>query len=292
MIEKREIDDCRVPSEILVDDLARLKSLDHPAVQQLLEYYIDADKMYLITDMAQGSDLMRLLKRRHETHKYPSEKWVRQIFVQVCEGIAYVHMKGVMHRSLALHNILLSKVEPPEPVVIDAGFAELFIPPFRPNEPRKRSPDPEASHALWSTTPPEGYCSYKCDVWALGCCLYALLCRRPEKMKTEDWQQEGPLEEVFFPYPFDAPAERTFEDLEKFHLQQLRGPDWNNSRGEVIVKDLMQYMLRFDETARPTMQRVLRHQWFKGLPEMVAISQRGVPNLTRASQAWDWVNMQ
>ena len=71
-------------------------------------------------------------------------------------------------------------------MVIDVGLAELF--PVAEAE-SFRSADPAGTLATMAPEVVRGSFNAKCDVWSLGCCLYALLCHQP--LRLEDHKGEG-----------------------------------------------------------------------------------------------------
>lgn len=163
------------PLKLIMEEIDKLRTLDHPAVLRLFEYCADERNLYLITDMLPGGDLLDAVEGSHNKKKYLEEPWVRDVFRQVSEGVAYCHAKGIMHKDLKLENIMLASVDPPEAVVIDVGLAELF--PVSEAD-SFRSADPAGTLATMAPEVVRGSFNAKCDVWSLGCCLYALLCHR------------------------------------------------------------------------------------------------------------------
>lgn len=255
-IDKRSAISDGCPLEQVTQEIERLRTLDHPTILRLLEYYVDDERFHLVTDMLCGGNLLEVLTDAHLRRSPPDEEWVRNLFVQVCEGINYTHGKGVMHRDLKLDNILLGSANPPEPVIIDVGFAELF--------PSAEADTFRSAHIAGtiSTMAPEvinRHYTYKCDVWSLGCCLYALLCQRPTVFRSPDGSFE------VYPYPFTPPEDRSPAEMEAHVQRQCSGPDWGNCRSGAVSQDLIGQMLTFAMEERPTMQTVLAHEWLRDL---------------------------
>merc|ERR1712186_257992 len=115
--------------------------------------------------------------------------------VQVCEGIAYIHAKGVMHRSLSIDSVVLCTTSPPEPLVVDSGIAAL-------STSNKAKGIPLIPfNACIATQAPEvlrGLCTYSSDVWSLGCCLFAVICRTMPSAKPSGARSAVEV----LPYPF------------------------------------------------------------------------------------------
>merc|ERR1719414_1719833 len=111
-----------------MEEVDKLKTLDHPNLLRLFEYFVDDQALYLVTDLMAGGVLLDAIVQSHMKGQPLAEQWSKRVFLDMCEGIACAHAKGVMHKDLKLDNVMLSSVEHPNAVVIDVGFAELFPP--------------------------------------------------------------------------------------------------------------------------------------------------------------------
>lgn len=258
------------PLTLIMEEIDKLKSLDHPAVLRLFEYYADAKALYLITDLLQGGDLLEAVESAYAKRKPLAEPWVRDVFRQVCEGVAYCHAKGVMHKDLKLENIMLCSFEPPEAVVIDVGLAELF-PPSQAES--FKSADAAGTLATMAPEVIKGSFASKCDVWSLGCCLFALLCQRPRRLldtaalaeKGELKDDEGPPDDCYYDYfyPYRPPDNETRSELKAYLERQKRGPDLARLVCSAACDDLIELMLTFEAQSRPALTKVLTHKWLR-----------------------------
>jgi len=254
VVDKQHAIDSGLPLKVVMEEIDKLKTLDHPALLRLFEYFVDDQSLYLVTDLLSGGVLLDVIVESHLKGQPLAELWIRKVFLEMCEGISYAHAKGVMHKDLKLDNIMLCSVEPPKAVVIDVGFAELFPPG-----------DADSFHSsvtsgTLSIMAPEvikGSFTYKCDVWSLGCCLYGLLCRRPDAFKKPNGSME------VHPYPFRPPGGRSQAEMQAFLKQQSEGPSLSLVRGGHEVRDLLRSMLTFEDRQRPRMRQVLAHAWFR-----------------------------
>ncbi|CAJ1458064.1 unnamed protein product, partial [Effrenium voratum] len=241
-------------------EIDKLRTLDHPAVLRLFEYCADERNLYLITDLLPGGDLLDAVEGSYNKKRYLQEPWVRDVFRQVSEGVAYCHAKGVMHKDLKLENIMLASFDPPEAVVIDVGLAELF--PVSEAD-SFRSADPAGTLATMAPEVIRGSFNAKCDVWSLGCCLYALLCRRPLRLE-DNVRGEGGKDTVelydYF-YPFTPPPDESRQELKAYLVRQKEGPDFSRLQCSDEAKDLLAQLLIFDRDPRPPMRQVLSHHW-------------------------------
>lgn len=246
-----------LPPKVVMEEIDKLKALDHPAVLRLFEYYVDSQDLHLITDHLQGGELCKAVEDAHKNDQPLEENWIRSIFYQVCEGVAYCHGKGVMHRDLKLENIMLNTLDPPEAIIIDVGLAELF-PPNRADSHRSSAPTGSiptmAPEVLMQSS------TYKCDVWSLGCCLFGMVCKTPIWFK----RSSGDLEA--YPYPFSPPQDDSRPQLEEYLRRQKAGPDLSNTwckREAPSARDLISRMLTFSVEVRPNMKQVLMHPWLR-----------------------------
>lgn len=246
------------PMALLQLEVDILASLDHPHIVRLYEYYQDSANIYLIMGLCKGGELLDVVTERAQQRKPIPEALIARIFDQVLEAIAYCHAKGVMHKDLKFENIMLrtkltdaTAVENVHAVIIDMGLAELF---GKQHGKGLRSTDIAGT---LSTMAPEvlvGDFSYKCDVWSLGCIMFALFNAKPPLV------QDHSGHEVVFMYPF--PPQRTVKDM--VHVQEA-GPhmelisDYCGPEVLAIIGD----MLTFDEAHRPSAADCLTKQWFQ-----------------------------
>jgi len=241
-----------MPADIVMEEIDRLKRLDHPAILRLFEYYVGEKSFHLVMDLLPQGDLLQALVERHWARSPWDESWIADIFRQMCEGIAYAHAKGVMHKDVKLDNVMLCSVNPPQAVVIDVGLAEIFPP----NE--ASSFRSEIRAGCKGTMAPEVLMenfSCKCDVWSLGCCLYGLFVKKPIAFRKPN----APLE--VFPYPFSPPVDDTTDGTKELLRSQREGANLEKCRGSEDCHDLIRLMLTYDDASRPSMREVLEHAW-------------------------------
>jgi len=245
---------CKQPTYMA--EIDKLRTLDHPSVLRLFEFFVQPESIYLITDHLPGGNLMAAVERAHVSAEILEEHWVCDVFRQVCEGAAYCHAKGVMHKDLKLENVVLCTFEPPEAVIIDVGLAELF-----PAE--DHSSDRAGTISTMAPEVIRGRFTAKCDVWSLGCCLYAMLNCKP-------WRAPGKVPGKTFCdfYPFSPPRGKSAQELHAYTERQKFGPDMARLGGGRMAKELIQELLSFEDAERPAMQMVLRHPWLCRSKEM------------------------
>lgn len=266
-VDKHKAVNSGSPVDLVMEEVDKLRLLDHPAVLRLFEYFVDEDMINLVTDLLPGGDLLAVVEGAQELEKPLPEVWVSDVFRQTCEGVAYIHAKGIMHKDLKLENIMLCNVDPPEAVIIDVGLAELFPP----NE-AETFHSAQAAGTL-ATMAPEvimGSFACKCDVWSLGCCLFALLCRRPWTILDTVQGAEGQQTVMarLYPYPFLPPeggSKPSREQLEEHLARQRQGPNLTPLDGAASpgAEDIISVLLTYEEQARPSARQVLSHPWLR-----------------------------
>lgn len=146
----------------------------------------------------------------------------------------YLHSFGIVHRDLKLENIMMSETgDKAAPKIVDFGLSKII----GPNE-TATEPFGTLGYVAPEVLKKQPY-SFSCDVWSIGCILYALL--------------SGSL-------PFDHNDQKelmkmTMEDTLKFDLSV-----WD--RVTPSCKQLITDLLRKTPSQRITMDETVKHPWF------------------------------
>ena len=229
--------------EMLEQEIKNLRSLDHPNIIKVIEYYDDPNNIYIVMENADGGELLKVVEDNFKSGRYVNERWAMEVFHQVLEAISYCHSRGVMHKDLKAENImLLDSINPggaPHVVVIDFGLAEMFDDPSRRSRIVSGSPMSMAPEVWGSAVNKSVSIGYKCDIYSLGCVIFHVL--------TGD-------------FPIMAKTNEPSDWLRKIKL----GPNWTqleHCSSEAI--DLVKKMMNIDERLRPSARECLQHPWFK-----------------------------
>lgn len=82
----------------------------HPNIITLHEYFLVADReeMFLIMDYCDGGDLATYIDERRNPLA-GDDRRMREIILQICGAVDFIHSKGVFHKDLKPQNILISR---------------------------------------------------------------------------------------------------------------------------------------------------------------------------------------
>jgi hypothetical protein len=162
------------------DEIRSLVTLEHRGIARIYDGGIFTDPEcqedipFLAMELVRGTPLMAYV----EEYKGPLGLTKRlELFLRVCEAVAYAHHQGILHRDLKPTNILVDSTG--EPHIIDFGLAHAYDASRTRTRterlagtPAYMSPE-QASDAFGPVTPAS-------DVYALGVILYELVAgRRP-----------------------------------------------------------------------------------------------------------------
>lgn len=172
----------RNPLEEAYREIGILQSLNHPNIIQLVEVVDkpDDDNIYIVFELLDQA-LMDL-----PTECPFSEDEARKFFMEILQGVEYMHLNKIVHRDLKPDNMLLSKKGVVK--IADFGFAnQLELDDNDADDSESESPDVNcnevsAVHGTPAFTPPEclrqrkhSVCAFPLDLWSLGITLYALV---------------------------------------------------------------------------------------------------------------------
>ena len=184
---------------------ARVTSqLQHPATVPVYELGRDMEgQMYFTMKRVQGVTLRSILEqvagRNPDFERdYPLDQLL-DIFIQVCQAVAYAHAQGVIHRDLKPANIIIGEFN--EVILLDWGLAKVFDEPDEFMDPTDTHPQAPEAGDLGLTRAGKRYgtplymspeqamgntdVDERCDIYLLGSILYEIL-----SLKTLVWGDE------------------------------------------------------------------------------------------------------
>jgi MAP kinase interacting serine/threonine kinase len=231
----------------------------HTNIIQLLEYFEESDKFYLVFEKAEGGPLLaHIQKRVHFTENEAS-----QIVKNLAEALKFMHQRGIAHRDLKPENILCHSDSQLCPVKIcdfDLGSGVIFSHSSSPvSTPELLTPvgsaefmAPELVDALKGEAT-----SYdkRCDLWSLGVIIYILLCGYPPFYgccgSDCGWERGEFCESC---------QDQLFVSIQD-GLYDFPEREWSGVSDE--AKDLIRHLLVKDASQRYTAEMVLSHPWVK-----------------------------
>ncbi|VDM54383.1 unnamed protein product [Angiostrongylus costaricensis] len=212
------------------------RSLSHPHVVQLYNFFEDNDNVYITLELCARRSLMELHKRRRSV----TEPEARYFTHQVCLAVEYLHEKNVIHRDLKLGNLFLNG-----DLQVKIGDFGLATTVDMDGE-RKKTLCGTPNYIAPEVLDKKGH-SFEVDIWAIGCILYTLLFGRP---------------------PFETKSLK--ETYSRIKMNQYRLP---STAGQTVTH-LIQNLLAPDPAKRPTVKQVLAHDFFRSgfMPTRLPIS--------------------
>ncbi|XP_011494779.1 PREDICTED: MAP kinase-interacting serine/threonine-protein kinase 1 [Ceratosolen solmsi marchali] len=156
----------------------------HPNIIQLIEFFEDDERFYLVFEKVNGGQLLNRIEER----VHFSEREASEIISDIASALKFLHKKGIAHRDLKPENILCVYPDKLTPVKIcdfDLGsgikFNNTASSPLA--TPQLLTPvgsaefmAPEVVEAFIGEA---NYYDKRCDLWSLGVIMYILLCGYP-----------------------------------------------------------------------------------------------------------------
>lgn len=152
---------------------ARLTALAHPAIPAVLDYFVEDNCAYLVTDFVEGRDLEELLYDP-EVEFTPAQvvKWG----IELCDALHYLHTRfpePLIFRDLKPANLIVN----PQGRIWLVDLDTIAHPSDVLTEP------PLGTEGYAAPEQYEGMVSPAIDIYALGVCLYHLLTRRDPRLE-------------------------------------------------------------------------------------------------------------
>ena len=177
----------------LTNEITILKDINHPNIVKFVEIHETSKKIYIVTELCNGGNLLNNLENYMEKNKIAfSEEIVRYIMRQIIEGIKYLHNKKIVHTNISLDNIMINYEDENDRInnnimkgkikIIDFGFSKYLKKGELTNSVLGYpiNMDPIILYKLNSISEyKESRYDEKVDIWSLGTICYELLIGKP-----------------------------------------------------------------------------------------------------------------
>ena len=87
----------------LINEINIVKSLDHPNIMKVYEYFNKDNNLYIISELLSGGELLEKINE----NGFLSEDVSAYIMKQIFSAVDFCHEKGILHRDLKPENILI-----------------------------------------------------------------------------------------------------------------------------------------------------------------------------------------
>ena len=227
IISKADLPKSMIESRSAFHEAEILKTLDHPNLPRIYEFFEDASNYFIVLEYCRGGDLFdRIIELKSFT-----ESQAAKIIQQILLAVNYLHSKGIVHRDIKPENVLMSNQESLSLKVIDFDTATMY-----------RNVNFKCMYGTPLYMAPEvvkGRYNEKCDLWSCGMILYILLSGGP---------------------PFNGTDDEIFAILRRVKID-LTGPLWSSLSVEAV--DLLGRLLDTDPNKRISAADACQHPWFK-----------------------------
>ena len=218
----------------IINEIFILKSLDHPNILKIFEFYQKKDEYDLITEYCEGGDLYDEI-----INNVPfSESFTAYVIYQMLSAINYCHKMNILHRDIKPENILITGRNEdnfPQIKICDFGTSKIF---------EKGKFNQRLIGSSYYIAPEVLNKNYneKCDLWSCGIILYTMLIGEP---------------------PFGGDNDNEIIKKIKKGVYNLSGGQFNRISNNSI--DLIKSLLKINIDQRISAEQALNHQWFKDL---------------------------
>ncbi|XP_058169707.1 filaggrin-2 [Anopheles ziemanni] len=240
----------------------------HPNILQLLEFFEDEEKFYLVFEKINGGPLLTRIQENVCFSEYDAA----QIIKEIASGLDFLHKKGIAHRDLKPENILCVYPDKLCPIKIcdfDLGSGIKFTTNISSPTATPQLLTPVGSAEFMAPEVVDlfvgesNYYDKRCDLWSLGVIAYILLCGYP---------------------PFSGNCEqdcgwnrgencRTCQELLFESIQEGRfcfpDSEWMDVSEE--AKDLIRGLLVKEAPKRLSATAVLEHPWIRITDDTVCL---------------------
>jgi protein kinase len=248
---------------IQLREVKSLKKLNHPNIVKLKEVIRENDELFFVFEYME-QNVYQLMKERQ---KHFPEARVRNIIWQIMQGLCYMHKLGFFHRDMKPENLLVTR---DTVKIADFGLAR---------EIRSRPPFTDYVSTRWYRAPEvllrDVRYNSPIDIWAMGAMMAELYTLRPLFPGSSEADEIFKICSVL-----GTPTQQNWpEGLKLAQRMNFKFPQMVPTPLQSIVPNaspeglqLMQKMLEYDPSKRPSASQALQYPWFQiGVPNVSAM---------------------
>ena len=244
-----------------------LSNLIHNNIIKIYGSFAYKNYLYNIMPYCEGGELTQLIN----SNNYLSEKRIKEIFIQIVEGVKYIHKNNVIHRDLKPNNILFLDKEKTKVVIIDfglSGFSNGLIKEV-------------IKAGTFKFLSPEILCrenfssSSKIDIWALGVILYLMNFKKYPFEGNNEKEIFDKIENEDIKFPKKIKIKKSLVNLFKgmFEKNPKRRIDINDKLFDLWFKDNSDDYIVFS--------KFKKEKKFRAIPDRNNIEKVNLPNYCR-----------
>lgn len=194
--------------------------MDHKNIVKFIECDEDDNNIYLRLELCKREDLNEIIKKGEKID-------IKNVILQIIEGVDYLHKKGILHRDLKCSNILFDKDNNVK--ICDFGLSTYT----------ESSIDIVETPAYVSPEIINGsYPSEASDIWCIGIIIYTILVGDTPFKSNSMKESYAKIKNVNYTYPED-------------------------SNVPFLAKDLINLILNQKPENRPSLETIKSHEFFK-----------------------------
>jgi NIMA (never in mitosis gene a)-related kinase len=208
-----------------LNEIRILASLSHKNIIGYKDSFFDENSktLNIVMEYADDGDLLTKIKDNIKNRVLYKENVIWFFFVQILEGLNFLHENKIIHRDLKNANIFLTKDG-----IVKIGDLNVSKITKKNEMATTQTGTPYyVAPEIWMSKPYE----YKCDIWSLGCILYELCKLKP------------PFRGTNIKILAKNIKEGTFEPISNVYSNDL--------------KNIINSMLRKDPNERPTAKELI-----------------------------------
>ncbi|XP_031826994.1 MAP kinase-interacting serine/threonine-protein kinase 1 isoform X2 [Nomia melanderi] len=256
----------------------------HPNIIQMIEFFEDEEKFYLVFEKVNGGQLLSRIQERIHF----SEREASQIVKEIASALNFLHKKGIAHRDLKPENILCVYPDQLTPIKVcdfDLGsgikFNNSLSSPVA--TPQLLTPvgsaDFMAPEVVEAFIGEANYYDKRCDLWSLGVIMYILLCGYPPfygNCGTDCGWERGEN--------CQACQEMLFTSIQEGRYE-FPDSEWRCISED--AKDLIRGLLVKKAHQRLSAESILKHPWINPGPTSVENTEKSLttPHIIRRNNS-------